>query len=141
GKTTLSRAMLNELPPDFRLVIIEDTAELDLFDPVWHRNVESWEMREANSEGQGVVSLSDLVKHGLRYRPDLLMLGETRDSDAAVPMLKAMTNGQASLTTVHAESAVAGIEKLALYLATGDTTISLEKARFQLSQALDFVIH
>lgn len=141
GKTTLSRAMLNELPPDFRLVVIEDTAELDLFDLVRHRNVESWEVREQNSEGQGEVSLSLLVKHGLRYRPDLLMLGETRDSDAAVPMLKAMTNGQASLTTVHAETAVAGLEKLALYLATGESTISLEKARFQLSQAVDFVIH
>lgn len=142
GKTTLSRALLNGLDRHVRLLVIEDTAEMDLYDPDEHPNVESWEAREANSEGEGEVSLADLVKHGLRYRPDLLILGETRDADAAVPMLKAMTHGQASLTTVHAESARDGLDKLALLLSTGaGSSMSLEKARFQLTRAVDFVVH
>ncbi|HRE03734.1 MAG TPA: ATPase, T2SS/T4P/T4SS family, partial [Ilumatobacteraceae bacterium] len=53
GKTTLVRACLGELPRLARVVIIEDTAEIDLFDPVSHPNVESWEARLANSEGEG----------------------------------------------------------------------------------------
>lgn len=141
GKTTLTRAVLNDLAADTRLVIIEDTAEIDLYDPVRHPNVESWEAREPNSEGEGGVSLGELVKHGLRYRPDLLILGETRDADAATPMLKAMTHGQASLTTVHAESARDGLDKLALLLSTGMESMSIDKARFQLSRAVDFVVH
>lgn len=141
GKTTLSRALLNELPRQTRLCVIEDTAELDLFDEQLHPNVESWEAREPNSEGKGEVTLGDLVKHGLRYRPDLLILGETRDADAAVPMLKAMTHGQASLTTVHAETARDGLDKLALLLSMGSEAMTLEKARYQLSRAVDFVVH
>ncbi len=141
GKTTFVRACLGELDRMVRVVIIEDTAEIDLFDDVSHPNVESWEERLPNSEGEGAVGLGDLVKHGLRYRPDWLTVGEVRDSDAAVPMLKAMTHGQASLTTVHANSAVAGLDKLALYLGTGEDRMPLEVAHHQLSQAIDFVVH
>ena len=96
GKTTLVRACLGELPAQARVVIIEDTAEIDLFDPVLHPNVESWEARLANSEGEGAITQGQQVKHALRYRPDWLVCGEVRDSDAAVPMLKAMTHGQSS---------------------------------------------
>lgn len=141
GKTTFARACLDELAPLERVVVIEDTAELDLFDVRRHPNVESWEERQPNNEGEGGVSLGDLVKHALRYRPDWLVCGEVRDSDAAVPMLKAMTHGQASLTTVHAQSAIAGLDKLALYLGTGEDRLPIEVAHHQLSQAIDFVVH
>lgn len=141
GKTTLVRACLDELDPLTRVVIIEDVAEIDLFDPVCHPNVESWEERQANNEGEGAVSLGELVKHALRYRPDWLVCGEVRDSDAAVPMLKAMTHGQSSVTTVHAHSAVAGLDKLALYLGTGEDRLPIDIAHLQLSQAIDFVVH
>ena len=110
GKTTLIRACLGELDPMARVVIIEDTAELDLFDPVLHPNVESWEARLANNEGEGAIGQGAQVKHALRYRPDWLVCGEVRDSDAAVPMLKAMTHGQSSLTTVHSASAVGALD-------------------------------
>jgi Flp pilus assembly CpaF family ATPase len=141
GKTTLARACLDELEPLQRVVIIEDTAEIDLFDPALHPDVESWEERHANSEGEGAVTIGQLVKHALRYRPDWLVCGEVRDSDAAVPMLKAMTHGQSSLTTVHANSAVAGLDKLALYLGTGEDRLPIDVAHHQLSQAIDFVVH
>ncbi|MAT03627.1 MAG: hypothetical protein CL424_01075 [Acidimicrobiaceae bacterium] len=141
GKTTLVRACLGELPPLARVLIIEDTAEIDLFDPVFHPNVESWEARLSNSEGEGAITQGQEVKHALRGRPDWLVAGEVRDSDAAVPMLKAMTHGQSSLTTVHAASAVGALDKLALYLGTGEDRLPAEVAHNQLHQAIDFVVH
>ena len=141
GKTTLVRACLGELPPEARVVIIEDTAELDLFDSVMHPNVESWEARLANNEGEGAITQGQEVKHALRVRPDWLVAGEVRDSDAAVPMLKAMTHGQSSLTTVHSASAVGALDKLALYLGTGEDRLPSEVAHSQLYQAVDFVVH
>jgi Flp pilus assembly CpaF family ATPase len=141
GKSTLVRACLAELAPFVRVVVIEDTAELDFFDPVLHPNVESWEARLANSEGEGAIGSGAQVKHALRYRPDWLVYGEVRDSDAAVPMLKAMTHGQSSLTTVHSATAVGGLDKLALYLGTGEDRLPPEVAHHQLHQAVDFVVH
>jgi len=141
GKTTLLRACLGELGTLDRVVVIEDTAELDLFDPVLHPNVESWETRLANNEGHGAITQGEQVKHALRYRPDWLVCGEVRDSDAAVPMLKAMTHGQSSLTTVHAASAVGALDKLALYLGTGEDKLPPAVAHNQLHQAVDFVVH
>lgn len=141
GKTTLARGSLGVLGPEDRVVVIEDTAELDLFDPVLHPNVEEWEARLANNEGQGAVTQGEEVKHALRFRPDWLVCGEVRDSDAAVPMLKAMTHGQSSLTTVHAASAVGALDKLALYLGTGEDRLPPDVAHLQLHQAIDFVVH
>ncbi len=141
GKSTTARACLAELDPLAHVVIIEDTAELDLFDEIRHPNVESWEQREPNVEGEGGVSQGELVTHALRARPDWLVCGEVRDSDAAVPMIKAMTQGQASLTTVHAASAVAALDKLALYLGTGEDRLPIEIAHHQLSLAVDLVVH
>jgi pilus assembly protein CpaF len=141
GKSTAVRACLGELDRDARVVIIEDTAELDLFDVGLRPNVESWEERLANNEGEGAITQGQLVKHALRYRPDWLVCGEVRDSDAAVPMLKAMTHGQSSLTTVHAASAVGALDKLALYLGTGEDRLPPEVAHNQLHQAIDFVVH
>jgi pilus assembly protein CpaF len=141
GKTTLVRACLGELDRLARAVIIEDTAELDVFDPVTHPNVESWEARLANNEGEGGVDVGEQVKHALRYRPDWLVFGEVRDSDAAVPMVKAMTHGQAAMTTVHAPSAEGALDKLALYLGTGEDRLPPEVAHNQLRQALDLVVH
>jgi len=141
GKTTLCRAILNEQAPERRIVVIEDTAELDLFDEDLHPNVESWERREANSEGEGEIPLSELVKQGLRNRPDLLIVGEVRGADAATPMLEAMTHGQASLTTVHADDAQGVLSKLALFLGKGEESMSRENAHDNLAQALDFVVH
>ena len=137
----MARACLGELGPLQRPHIIEDTAEIDLWHAIDHPYVESWEERLANNEGEGAITQGPLVKHALRYRPDWLVAGEVRDSDAAVPMLKAMTHGQSSLTTVHAHSALAGLDKLALYLGTGEDKLSLEAAHHELSQAIDFVVH
>ncbi len=141
GKSTTARACLAELDPMSHVIVIEDTAELDLFDEARHPNIESWEQREPNAEGQGGLSQGELVTHALRARPDWLVCGEVRDSNAAVPMIKAMTQGQASLTTVHAASAVAALDKLALYLGTGEDRLPIEVAHHQLALAVDLVVH
>src|SRR4029077_16214529 len=129
-------ACLGELAPMARGVGIEDTAEIDLFDPVTHPNVAAWGARRANNEGEGEITQGAQVKHALRYRPDWLVCGEVRDSDAAVPMLKAMTHGQSSLTTVHSASAVGALDKLALYLGTGEDRLPPDVAHHQLHQAV-----
>jgi Flp pilus assembly CpaF family ATPase len=141
GKSTAIRACLSALDPTARVVIIEDTAELDFFDAASRPNVESWEERLPNNEGEGAITQGQQVKHALRYRPDWLVCGEVRDSDAAVPMLKAMTHGQSSLTTVHAATAQGALDKLALYLGTGEDRLPPEVAHNQLYQAVDFVVH
>jgi len=141
GKSTAIRACLSALDPLARVVIIEDTAELDFFDADTRPNVESWEERLANNEGEGAITQGQQVKHALRYRPDWLVCGEVRDSDAAVPMLKAMTHGQSSLTTVHAATAQGALDKLALNLGTGEDRLPPEVAHNQLYQAVDFVVH
>jgi pilus assembly protein CpaF len=141
GKTTCVRACLDVLEPRVRVVIIEDTAELDFFDPVLHPNVESWEARLPNNEGEGEITQGQLVKHSNRVRPDWLVYGEVRDADGAVPMLKSMTHGQSALTTVHSATAVGALDKLALYLGTGEDRLPPHVAHQQLSQAIDFVVH
>lgn len=141
GKSTMARACLAELDPMAHVIVIEDTAELDLFDDRTHPNVESWEQRDPNAEGEGGLSQGALVTHALRARPDWLVCGEVRDSNAAVPMVKAMTQGQASLTTVHAPSAVDALDKLALYLGTGEDRLPIDIAHHQLSLAVDLVVH
>ncbi len=141
GKTTLARACLTELDRSQHVIVMEDTAELDLFDPELRPNVESWEVREPNAEGNGGVGLAELVRHSLRHRPDWCVVGEVRDGAAATPMLAAMTTGMSSLTTVHARSAVDALDKLQLYLATGPSPIEPSVAQLQLSLAVDFIVH
>ena len=139
GKSTLARACLEELGPLERVVIVEDTAELSFFDELRHPNVESWEAREANAEGAGEVTMGDLVVHGLRARPDWLVVGECRGPVSAVPMLNAMTFGQSSLSTVHAPTARGVVDKLAFYLTVGG--LPSKVAHEQVSIALDFAVH
>ena len=122
-------------------MIIEDTAEIDLFDAALIRTSSRGRSGCRTTRARAAISQGELVKHALRYRPDWLVAGEVRDSDAAVPMLKAMTHGQSSLTTVHAHSALGGLDKLALYLGTGEDRLPIDAAHHQLSQAIDFVVH
>jgi len=144
GKTTLVRSMLNELGELVRVGIVEDTREIGLRDDIKHPNVESLEVREANLQGEGKISMGDLVSQLFRYRVDKLIVGEVRGADAAVPMLYAMTNGMASLTTTHEHTARGGLERLAEMLAQGTETsrgMELGLAKIQVARAVDIAIH
>src|SRR4051795_12479796 len=113
GKTTLLNAMSGEIPDDERIVTIEDAAELRLN----QSHVLRLEARPANTEGEGLVMIRDLVRNALRMRPDRIVVGEVRGAEA-LDMLQAMNTGHdGSLSTVHANSprdALARVETMVL---------------------------
>jgi len=100
GKTTILNMLSSFISSDERIVTVEDTAELRL----QQEHVVRLEARSANIEGQGQVSIRDLVKNCLRMRPDRIVVGECRGGEA-LDMLQAMNTGHdGSLTTIHANS-------------------------------------
>jgi pilus assembly protein CpaF len=108
GKTTLLNVLSASIPPDERVVTIEDAAELQLKQP----HVVSLETRPANMEGKGEYTIRDLVKNALRMRPDRIVVGECRGGEA-LDMLQAMNTGHdGSLTTTHANSPREAIKRL-----------------------------
>jgi len=113
GKTTLLNVLSGAIPESERVVTIEDAAELQLA----QAHVVALESRPPNLEGKGAYTIRDLVKNALRMRPDRIVVGECRGSEA-IDMLQAMNTGhEGSMTTTHANSpkeAVARIETLCL---------------------------
>ena len=122
-------------------MIVEDTAEIDMWHRERHPLFHSLEVREPNSEGEGGIQMAELVKQTLRHRPDWFCVGECRYGDTAAEMLKAMTSGHSSLTTVHAESARGGIAKLALMLALSESQLNLSVANNLISEGVDLMCH
>ena len=141
GKTTLVRALADEIGPDERVVVVEDAAELCLFDPVRHPNCVSLETREANVEGVGEVTLGELAKLALRMSPKRVIVGECRGGAEVVAMLSAMTQGNdGSMCTLHAESAEGALMRLRMYLGFSHGTPG-DIAADMIGQAVDFVFH
>jgi pilus assembly protein CpaF len=100
GKTTMLNVMSSFIPPEERIVTIEDAKELQLHQD----HVLALEARPPNIEGRGEVTIRDLVKNSLRMRPDRIVIGECRSGEA-LDMLQAMNTGHdGSLTTLHANS-------------------------------------
>ena len=100
GKTTLLNALSGAIPDHERIVTIEDAAELQLS----QRHVLRLESRPKNIEGEGEVTIRDLVRNSLRMRPDRIVVGEVRGGEA-LDMLQAMNTGHdGSLSTLHANS-------------------------------------
>ncbi|WP_370289035.1 TadA family conjugal transfer-associated ATPase [Nocardioides sp.] len=135
GKTTLLSALLQCVPAEERIVVVEDAAELR---PP-HPQLVSLEARPANLEGAGAVGLRDLVRQALRMRPDRVIVGEVRDG-AVVDLLAAMNTGhEGGAGTLHANSAAdvpARIEALAMAAGLGRAA-----AHSQLASAVDVVVH
>ena len=141
GKTTFTRALAEEIGPDERLVVVEDAAELCLFDEHRHPNVVSLEAREANVEGVGAVTLGELAKLALRMSPKRVIVGECRGGEEVVAMLSAMTQGNdGSMCTLHAESAEGALMRLRMYLGFSHGTPG-DIAADMIGQAVDFVFH
>ena len=137
GKTTLLNALSAFIPPEERVVTVEDAAELRLRQP----HVVRLETRPRSLEGRGAVSVRDLVRNALRMRPDRILVGEVRGAEA-LDMLGAMTTGHdGSLSTVHAgspEEALRRVETLALM---ADVALPHAAVREQVAGALDLVAH
>jgi pilus assembly protein CpaF len=135
GKTTLLSAMLSLADPGERLLLVEDSAELRPH----HPHVVRLEARPPNIEGAGGVGLRELVRQALRMRPDRLVVGEVRGSEA-VDLLAALNTGhEGGCGTLHANTAVDVPARLeALACAAG---LSREAVHSQLAAALDVVVH
>jgi pilus assembly protein CpaF len=142
GKTTLMRAMLNEVGPDERIVTIEDNLELGLDRyPDLHPDVVALEAREQNVEGEGAIDMATLVKWGLRMNPDRVIVGEVRGHEV-IPMLNAMSQGNdGSMCTIHANSSLSAFSKLAMYAVQAPERLNLEATNLMVANAINFVVH
>lgn len=136
GKTTFLNALSQFIPEGQRVVTIEDSAELQLT----VENLVRLEARDANSDGQGEITIRDLIKTALRMRPDRLIVGEVRGVEA-LDMLQAMNTGHdGSLSTGHANSPKDMLTRLeTLVLMGGD--LPLSAIRGQIASALDIIVH
>jgi pilus assembly protein CpaF len=135
GKTTLLSSLLGLVPPDERIVLAEDSAELRPD----HPHVVRLETRPANQEGMGLVTLRDLVRQALRMRPDRLVVGEVRGHEVADLLAALNTGHEGGCGTVHANAAAdvpARLEALG-------STAGLDRAALhsQLAAALSVVVH
>ena len=136
GKTTLLNALSCEIPVGERIVTIEDSAELKFSR---HPHVVRLEAREASIEGEGAVTIRDLVANALRMRPDRIVVGEVRGAEC-IDMLQAMNTGHdGSLTTLHAGSAEETVVRMTLLARYG---IDLPSALIeeQIAMALDGIV-
>jgi Flp pilus assembly CpaF family ATPase len=143
GKTTFLRCCANAIPPDERLVVLEDIPELglDRFGDR-HRDIVSVCTRGANVEGAGAVSMTDVAYRLHRAEGERFIVGEARGGPEVVPMLMAMTCGnEGSMTTVHAPSTRAAFQRLALFAAISPERLPLDLAYELVGEALDFVVH
>ena len=141
GKTTLLRALINEVPAYERIVTIEDAYELGLEHfAERHPDYDALQSRSANIEGQGEVTLADLTRMALRMDPDRVIVGEVRGAEA-FPMLMAMSQGNnGSMCTMHADGARSVFPKLAAYVSMASTGLPIETVNTLVASALHFVI-
>ncbi|HJQ75968.1 MAG TPA: CpaF family protein [Acidimicrobiia bacterium] len=137
GKTTTLNVTSAYIPGDERIITVEDAAELQLH----QEHVLTLESRPANIEGQGSVTIRDLVKNTLRMRPDRIVVGEVRDA-AALDMLQAMNTGHdGSLTTVHSNSPRDTLSRIETMVLMAGFDLPVRAIREQISSAVDLVVH
>ena len=137
GKTTLLNALSAAVPDSDRIVTIEDAAELKLH----QRHVLRLESRPKNIEGEGEISIRELVRNSLRMRPDRIIVGEVRGAEA-LDMLQAMNTGHdGSLTTVHSNSARDGLSRIETMVLMSGFDLPVRAIRQQVASALDLIVH
>ena len=136
GKTTFLNALSASIPDSDRIVTIEDAAELQLD----QRHVIRLESRPKNIEGEGEITIRDLVRNSLRMRPDRIIVGEVRGAEA-LDMLQAMNTGhEGSLSTVHANSPRDALNRLETMVLMAGYELPLRAIRSHISSALELVI-
>ncbi len=137
GKTTLLNVLSGHIPPDERIVTIEDAAELQLR----QEHVLSLETRPPNLEGKGTVSTRDLVRNALRMRPDRIVVGEAR-GDEALDMLQAMNTGHdGSLTTIHSNSPRDTLARIETMVLMSGMDLPVRAVREQIASAVHLIVH
>lgn len=137
GKTTLLGALAAHIPPDERIITIEDSAELQIRTVP---NLVSLETRNANTEGKGEIPMRDLIKASLRMRPNRIIVGEVRGPEA-FDMLQAMNTGHdGSLSTGHANSTRDMLSRLETMVLSA-APLPIDVIRQQIASAIDIMIH
>ena len=138
GKTTFLNALSNFIPSDERIITIEDSAELQI------KNIDNLvrlETKRAGPDGKGAITIRDLIKSALRMRPERIVVGEVRGSEA-LDMLQAMNTGHdGSLSTGHANSTYDMLSRLETMVIQGSDALPLEAVRQQIASAVDIIIH
>ncbi len=136
GKTTMLNAMSKMIDPGERVITIEDAAELRLQQPHWL----PLETRPPNLEGQGAITIGDLVKNALRMRPDRIILGEVRGAEC-FDLLAAMNTGHdGSMCTLHANSPRECLGRMENMILMGDVKIPKEAISRQIAESVDLII-
>ncbi|WP_404367845.1 CpaF family protein [Sphingomonas sp. MMS24-J45] len=136
GKTTMLNALSKMIDPGERVLTIEDAAELRLQQPHWL----PLETRPANLEGQGEISIRDLVKNALRMRPDRIILGEIRGSEC-FDMLAAMNTGHdGSMCTLHANSPREALARMENMVMMSDIKVPKEAISRQIADSVEMII-
>jgi Flp pilus assembly CpaF family ATPase len=142
GKTTLLRAIANEIPPEERLITVERTLELGLDHLAdLHPDALALEERPPNGEGQGAVTMSQLVQRTLRMSPGRVVVGEVLGSEV-VAMLNAMMQGNTgSLSTIHARTAEDVFLRVATYAIQSREQLDERASAMLFHAAIDFVVY
>ncbi|TFE26233.1 CpaF family protein [Frankia sp. B2] len=142
GKTTMLLALADQIPPHERLVTVEDVYELGLDeDERAHPDVVAMQVREPNTEGEGAISASDLVRAALRMSPDRVIVGEVRGPEV-IPMLNAMSQGNdGSMTTLHSSTSRGVFTRLASYAVQGPERLPVEATNLLIASAIHVVVH
>ncbi len=136
GKTTLLNAMSHMIASDERIVTVEDAAELQLQQP----HVVRLETRPSNLEGNGEITQRDLVRNALRMRPDRIIIGEVRGSEA-FDMLQAMNTGHdGSMSTIHANSARDALTRMENMVQMGQLGLPSLSIRTQINGAVHLIV-
>lgn len=136
GKTTTLNVLSSFIPSTDRIVTIEDAAELRL----QQTHVVTLESRPANLEGNGAITIRDLVKNALRMRPDRIIVGEVRAGEA-LDMLQAMNTGHdGSLTTAHANTPRDVLSRLETMVLMAGMELPVRAVRTQVASAIDLII-
>lgn len=136
GKTTLLNALTAFLPPEDRIVVIEDTAELQIDAP----NVVRFEARREQGAWPA-VTIRDLLRATLRHRPDRIIVGEVRGGEA-FDLLQALNTGHSgSLSTIHANSATQALARFSSCVVQSGVDLPYQAVRHQIADAINLVLH
>ena len=137
GKTTFLNALSQYIPKEERIITIEDSAELQIQSV---ENLVSLETRNANAEGEGAVSISDLIKASLRMSPNRIIVGEVRGKEC-LDMLNAMNTGHdGSISTGHANSSTDMLKRMETMVLQG-ADLPLPSIRNMIASAIEIMVH
>lgn len=137
GKTSVLNALSSFIPEGERVLVIEDASELQL----QQRHIVPFETRKADKNGQGEVSIRDLIISALRLRPDRIVIGEIRGGEA-LDLLQALNTGHAgSMSTIHANTPLDCLRRIETCALLSGIDIPLSALRSQVASAIDAVVH